>query len=105
MHGQVVDSTNTPVEGAALMIDQKPIYTDSSGRFFLRERKPQLHKLTVLTDQFLADGEWEVVHAPTSIRSTDNESEPDIIIIVRRKAATSGQADQNENVHRDTSPQ
>ena len=105
MHGQVVDSTNTPVEGAALMIDQKPVYTDSSGRFFLREHKPHEHKLTVLTDQFLAEGQWEVVHAPTSIRSTDNEAEPDIIIIVHRRAVTSGQADQNENVHRDTSPQ
>jgi hypothetical protein len=100
MHGQVVDSAGVPVEGAALMIDQKQVYTDSSGRFFLRERKPQQHRLAVLTDQFLGAGEWEVVHAPSSIRSAESDGEPDILIVVRHKAA----AQTDENMHHEGTP-
>jgi hypothetical protein len=97
MHGRVVDPENIPVEGAALMIDQKQVYTDSQGQFELRERKPQIHKLTVLTDEFLANGSWEIVRAPTFIRSTENDAEPESIIVVRRKSVASIQVDQGEN--------
>lgn len=97
MHGRVVDTSDVPVEGAALMIDQKQVYTDSSGQFLLRERKSQTHKLTVLTDQFLADGDWEIVRAPTFIRSTESDAEPESIIVVRRKSMASIQTSQSES--------
>ena len=40
LRGRVMDSKGHPVEGAALLIDSVPVFTDSDGRFFLREGKP-----------------------------------------------------------------
>ena len=89
LRGQVVDESAIPVEGAALMIDQNQIYTDSEGRFFLREHKPQAHKLTVSVDQFLGGGDWSVVAAPSVIRSSDNDTDAETLVIVRRIVRTS----------------
>ena len=34
LRGRVVDTKGQPVEGAALLIDNVPVFTDSDGRFF-----------------------------------------------------------------------
>ena len=61
-----------------------PVFTDSDGGFFLRERNPHAHRLQVLTDKFLDGGVYEVESAPSSVKATRNEEEPGITIVVRR---------------------
>jgi hypothetical protein len=86
LRGRVVDAKGEPVAGAALLIDSVPIFTDSDGHFFLRERNPHAHRLQVLTDKFLDGGVYEVVSAPSSVKATRNEEAPATMIVVRRVA-------------------
>jgi hypothetical protein len=82
MRGCVVDSKAAPVEGAALLIDQKLVYTDSSGCFFLREHSPRIHKLQVDPKEFLASGTWYVVSAPSNIKSIPEKDNPEIPVVI-----------------------
>ena len=85
LRGRVVDSKGQPVEGAALLIDSVPVFTDSDGRFFLRERRPHTHKLQVLPDKFLNGGSYEVESAPPTVNTT-KDAGPETLIIVKRVA-------------------
>jgi hypothetical protein len=86
LRGRVIDSKGQPVEGAALLIDSVPVFTDSDGRFFLRERRPHTHKLQVLPDKFLNGGSYEVESAPATVKATKDAAEPETLIIVKRVA-------------------
>lgn len=81
-----MDIKGQPVEGAALLIGSIPVFTDSDGRFFLRERKPHIHSLQVLADKFLNGGSYEVESAPASVKATKNAAEPETVIVVKRIA-------------------
>jgi hypothetical protein len=81
MRGCVVDTKGIPIEGAALHIDQKLVFTDSSGCFFLREHSPRTHQLEVDPKEFLAAGTWYVVSAPSNIKSSP-EKDNDVIPVV-----------------------
>lgn len=81
---QVVDPENRPVEGAALLVDARPVFTDQAGAFALRERKPRQHTLKVLVDQFLDGGRWEVRSMPTSIWSSARENDAAALVVVHR---------------------
>jgi hypothetical protein len=84
LRGLVVDQDDRPVEGAALMIDSRAVFTDSSGRFVVRESKPRQHKLSVNTDGFLNGGEWKITSMPTTIRSSTQQNAPETVVIVHR---------------------
>ncbi len=84
LRGRVVDTKGEPVAGAALLIDNVSVFSDSGGFFFLRERSPHAHSLQVLTDKFLNGGVYEVVSAPSSVKATRNADEPATLIIVKR---------------------
>ena len=65
------------------------MFTDSDGRFFLRERGPHTHKLQVLPDNFLNGGSYEVESAPATVKATKNAAEPETLIIVKRVTVNS----------------
>ncbi len=81
---QVVDTDNRPVEGAALMIDGKEVFTDDTGVFTMREHRPRTHTLKVLTLLFLDGQNWAVVSAPSTIHSSRRDDDPGAVIVVRR---------------------
>jgi hypothetical protein len=81
---QVVDADNRPVDGAALMIDGKEVFTDETGIFVMREHRPRKHTLKVMTLLFLDGGHWEVMSAPEIIRSSNREDDPGAVVVVRR---------------------
>ena len=87
LRGRVLDIKGQPVEGAALLIGSVPVFTDSDGRFFLRERRPHTRSLQVLADKFLNGGSYEVESAPATVKATKNAAEPETLIIVKRIAA------------------
>jgi hypothetical protein len=84
--GCVVDSRDQPVEGAAILIDDTPLYTDSAGCFSMYENRPHTHRLGVALDGFLSGGEWEVISKPATISSTNDarQFDPQVIVTVRR---------------------
>jgi hypothetical protein len=86
MRGCVLDQRGMKIEGAALLIDKKLVYTDSSGCFFVREHRPRTHALQIILTQFLASGNWNVISAPSSITSTmdrDNVEIPIVVVLSR----------------------
>jgi hypothetical protein len=87
VRGRVVDTKGQPVDGAALLLDKVALFTDSDGRFFLRESRPHTHRLQVLTDKFLNGGSYEVESAPSSVRGTRDPGQPEVLVIVRRGVA------------------
>jgi hypothetical protein len=84
VRGRVVDTKGEPVAGAALLIDSVPVFSDSDGRFFLRERNPHAHRLQVLTDKFLDGDVYEVESAPSTVKAARNEEEAATLIVVKR---------------------
>jgi hypothetical protein len=82
MRGCFVDSSGHEIEGAALLIDKKLLYTDSNGCFLVREHKPRTHTLQVVPLEFLASGNWSVVSAPSNITSSQEQGRGDMQIIV-----------------------
>jgi hypothetical protein len=84
IRGTVVDSNGRPVAGAAVMIDKVLLYTNDDGTFFVRERKPHVHALKVMTDQFLGAGAYSVVSAPASVRSSAAGDASPIQVVVAK---------------------
>jgi hypothetical protein len=79
----VMDAKGQPVYGAAILVDELPVYTDSQGIFYVRERKRHAHTLTVLVDQFLEGGHYRVVSAPHAAESSLDEQLQTIIVVQR----------------------
>jgi len=84
LHGSVVDKEGQPVAGAALMIDHLLVYTDDHGLFFVREHKPHVHALKVMTNDFLSGEGYSVVSAPATVSSSTESNAPGITIVVER---------------------
>jgi len=82
LHGRVLETGGRPVMGAALLIDQVPVFTGSDGSFTLRERRMRTHSLTVVPAQFMDGNAYRVVYAPASIRSALNDAATEITIVV-----------------------
>jgi hypothetical protein len=88
LRGRVTDPNGQPIMGAALLIDQLPVYTDSQGYFYVRERKPHQHPVAVLVDQFLDGGLYKVVSAPTEANSSSDD-QTGLLVVVQRVTARS----------------
>jgi hypothetical protein len=86
VRGCVRDMDGSMIEGAAVLIDERPVYTDSTGCFELRESKQRTHSFRVMIGEFLAGGNWQITSAPATVTSVEEESgeEPTIYVTVRR---------------------
>ena len=78
--GRVLDAQGTPVAGAAVVVGTQTVYTDETGAFQATTKKPETLPLRVALDEFVCQGNWEVVDAPTSAVPGTG-----VIITVRRK--------------------
>jgi hypothetical protein len=86
VRGSVRDEAGNPVEGAAVDLNGEVVYTNSAGEFFLRAKHPQRYAVTVLTEQFLLPGRWDVVRAPTDVTASDEKQATPIGIVLRPAA-------------------
>ncbi|HXU18197.1 MAG TPA: hypothetical protein VN708_24030 [Terriglobales bacterium] len=84
IQGVVLDDLSTPVEGAALRIGKQVVYTDSSGRFMLRFSKRASFPLSLAPEEFLTNGVYQVVSAPSEVHSESEDNAIDVRVIVRR---------------------
>ncbi len=89
--GHVVNQAGTPVDGAALMIDETPVYTDTDGHFCMREKKSRVHALKILDDQFLDGIQYHTVKAPPEVQSEPAQSDKtDVLIVVAKNGREHG---------------
>jgi hypothetical protein len=84
VQGMVKDDQGNPVEGAALRIGKQMVYTDSSGHFTARFSKRAALPLSVVPEEFTANGFYEVVAAPSEVRAQSEDTTVDVQILVRR---------------------
>jgi hypothetical protein len=88
VRGVVRDDTGAPVEGAALEIGGDVTFTNSSGEFFVRTRRPNRLTLVVKLDEFLLPGHWELVTAPAAVKAEPEARATTVEIILTKKAPT-----------------
>ena len=94
VQGVVKDDHGEPVEGAALHIGKQVAYTDSAGRFMVRFSKRTFFPLSVVPEEFINNGVFEVVSAPPQVKAESEEMASDFQVVVRlvpRHAATQRQ--------------
>jgi hypothetical protein len=85
VRGVVRDEAGAPVEGAALELGSEVTFTNSSGEFFLRVRRPDRYTLAVKLEEFLLPGRWQVVQAPAEVRAEAEERAAGVEIVLRRE--------------------
>jgi hypothetical protein len=84
IQGVVNDDHGLPVEGAALHIGLQLAYTDSSGHFMARFSKRATFLLSVAPEEFINNGNYEVVSAPTQAAADREENTGELQVVVRR---------------------
>jgi hypothetical protein len=84
IQGVVMDDQGAPVEGAALHIGRLLAHTDSSGRFMLRLSKRGSFPFSIATEEFIANGVYQVISAPSEVHSESEENVTDVQVVVRR---------------------
>jgi hypothetical protein len=84
VQGVVSDNQGTPVEGAALQIGKEIAYTDSSGHFMVRFSKRGPFPLSVAPEEFITNGVYEVVSAPSQVNAEPEDTASDLQIVVGR---------------------
>jgi hypothetical protein len=84
IQGLVVDDQGAPVEGAALHIGKQVAYTDSSGHFMLRFSKRGTFALSLAPEEFITNGVYQVVSAPSEVHAESEDSAADVQVVVRR---------------------
>ena len=84
VEGTVKDDRGNPVEGAALHIGKDVVYTDSTGAFSARMRKHGPFPLSVAPDEFITNGVFETVSAPSTVRAETDDAAANVEIVIRR---------------------
>jgi len=84
VQGVVMDDHGSAVEGAALHIGRELVYTDSSGRFMVRFSKRGPFPLSVAPEEFITNGVYEVVSAPSQVSAQPEDNASDVQVAVRR---------------------
>ena len=88
VQGIVKDEQQMPIEGAALHIGNQVAYTDSTGHFMVRFSKHGPFSISVAPDEFITNGMYVVVSAPSQVKAETEENVSDVQIVVRRKPTT-----------------
>jgi hypothetical protein len=84
VQGVVKDNEGNPVEGAALHIGKEVVYTDSSGHFLVRLSKRGPFALSVVPEEFITNGVYESVSAPSEVRAETEDAATNLEIVIRR---------------------
>jgi hypothetical protein len=84
VQGVVRDDQGNPVEGAALRIGKEVVYSDSTGAFLARMGKHGPFPLSVVPDEFITNGLYEAVSAPSTVRAETDDTAVNLEIVIRR---------------------
>jgi hypothetical protein len=84
VQGVVKDDQGNPVEGAALRIGKEVVYSDSTGAFLARMGKHGPFPLSVVPDEFITNGLYEAVSAPSTVRAETDDTAVNLEIVIRR---------------------
>lgn len=83
VRGRVTDEKGAPIEGAAIHIGDKTVYSNAAGEFMLRFTKAQHLALAVIPQEFLTPLSFTTVSAPPTVTAQPEDSASDVLIILR----------------------
>jgi len=83
VRGRVTDETGAPIEGAAIHIGDKTVFSNAAGEFMLRFTKAQHLALAVIPQEFLTPLSFTTVSAPPTVTAQPEDSAADVLIILR----------------------
>jgi hypothetical protein len=83
LQGRVIDSSGSPIYGAAIALGPNLLFTDSDGSFLLRDTKPHTYSFKLLIDEFLDGHNYRVVSQPQQVTGTKNEDQHLLIVVSR----------------------
>ncbi len=81
VNGFVRDEKGAPVEGAAVEIGGRLVFSDSEGYFEARFRKTKPVAVRIRPEDFTAPGTWKLLAAPFA--ATPGDSQPISVVVVR----------------------
>lgn len=84
VQGMVKDDHGNPVEGAALLIGKEVAYSDSTGAFLVRMKKHGPFPVRIVPDEFITNGLYETVSAPSTVRAETDDAAASLEIVIRR---------------------
>ena len=84
VRGRVILEDGTPVEGAAVRLGERGVYTDARGRFMLRTEGRRSLSVEVLPSEFLFDPFYRVLRAPERVTSVSESESEEVTIVLQR---------------------
>jgi hypothetical protein len=84
VQGIVRDDRGAPLSGAALLIGDELVFSDSQGRFFARFRSTRQVTIRVVLDEFLVPGRFRVELVPAIVRPQLEGQASELTIVVRQ---------------------
>src|SRR6266481_121199 len=83
VRGRVSDETGAPIEGAAIHIGDKTVYSNAAGEFMLRFTKARHLDLAVIPQEFLTPLSFTIVSAPPTVTAQPEDSAAAVLIVLR----------------------
>jgi len=87
VRGIVQDEAGNPVWGIAVQVDAQTAFSDTTGQFYLRFRRPGIYPVYVRPEQSIAPLPYEAVRVPLTTEAQSPDSAAPIVIVVRRTSA------------------
>jgi hypothetical protein len=80
VRAHVSDETGKPVDGAALLIGERRLYTDSHGEIAFHDNRSRTYTLAILTAEFLDGPCFRVVNAPAQLSTARVDTVATIVV-------------------------
>jgi hypothetical protein len=84
VQGIVRDERGAPLSGAALLIGEELVYSDSQGRFFARFRSARQVRMKVVREEFLVPGHFREETVPGLVRPQREGQASELTVVLRR---------------------
>ena len=84
VRGRVQDETGNPVEGAALLVGQELVITNTAGEFLVRRKTAGILPLQIVLAEFLNPASFRVIAAPRTVMPAPDSSASEITVILGR---------------------
>jgi hypothetical protein len=85
VRGIVRDDRGAPLSGAALLVGEELVFSDSQGRFFARFRSTRQVRIQVQLEEFLVPGRYRADLVPAVVRPELESQASELTVVIRRE--------------------
>lgn len=85
VRGIVRDDRGAPLSGAALLVGEELVFSDTQGRFFARFRSTRQVRIQVRLEEFLVPGRYRADLVPAVVRPELESQASELTLVIRRE--------------------